>query len=229
MDIWIQDFISDLKSYQGKDSFNPWADYQEGLDFSPHAPDIRCENLARYLKMRPSPRFILVGEALSFQGGRFSGIAMTSERQLLSDTGSFIFEGIKQRTSHPTATSKHTVSEKGFSENTGSIVWKTMASLIPAMDWMTWNIFPFHPYRVGEFLTNRLPREDETQMGLDFFKKHFMQFFPETTLVSVGKTSFHTLSTANFCPFLVRHPANGGAGLFLNQITGLVKGSRVKS
>lgn len=222
MDDWIRDFISDLKCYQGKDSFNPWAGYHEGFDFSPQASEIRSIHLANYLKMRPCPRFILVGEALSFQGGRFSGIAMTSERQLLSDSMNLIFKGEKQRTSHCLASDKKTVSEQGFSENTGSIVWKTMMPLLPPADWMTWNIFPFHPHRSGEFLTNRLPREDEIQMGLDFFKKHFTRFFPQSVLVSVGKTPSQALSMAGYQTFLVRHPANGGARLFADQMKKMI-------
>ena len=39
-------------------------------------------NLEVYLERVGPPRMILLGEALGFRGGRFSGIAFTSERQL---------------------------------------------------------------------------------------------------------------------------------------------------
>src|ERR1700692_2405212 len=60
---------------------NPYRQQGAGLDRA-GAPLRRLRNLQAYLVMVGRPRWLLVGEALGYRGGRFSGIAFTSERQL---------------------------------------------------------------------------------------------------------------------------------------------------
>jgi len=180
-------------------------------------------NLKKYLKARKSAKFLLIAEGLSYQGGRFSGLAMTSERQIINDKENLIFKGKKQRTSNPNCTEKKTIRELGFTENTGTIVWKTLAPLMKSTDWITWNIFPWHPHKAGDFLTNRLPREDEITAGLSIFKKHFAFLAKNRILISVGKTSGNTLEAAGYKSHTVRHPANGGASKFKSQIEEIIK------
>ncbi|MBN1783441.1 MAG: uracil-DNA glycosylase [Alphaproteobacteria bacterium] len=206
----ITNLIADLTAYQGKDSFNPWADYHPHFDIGPFAPAIRVSNLEAYLDMRQNAKYILIGEGLSYQGGHFSGMAMTSERQVMNDTEDFIFKGIKQRTSHPMSTDKRTVQTQGFTENTGSIVWKTLAPILKPTEWITWNIFPWHPHKPDHLLTNRLPREDEIAVGLALFQKHFNFLGKNRILIAVGKTSGRTLTDAGYSVLTIRHPANGG-------------------
>lgn len=219
----LSNLIADLQAYQGKDSFNPWADYNSHFDIAPEAPVIRSANLKAYLEMRVDAKYLLIGEGLSYQGGHFSGMAMTSERQVINDVDNLIFKGSKQRTSHPMATSKRTVQEQGFTENTGSIVWKTLAPILKTTDWITWNIFPWHPHKPDNLLTNRLPREDEIAAGLALFKKHFDFLGRDRILIGVGQTSGRTLSEAGYDILTVRHPANGGAPKFKSQIEKIVR------
>src|SRR6476660_3413810 len=65
---------------------NPYRDSDPALDW-PGAAKRRRENLEAYLERVGEPRLVLLGEALGFRGGRFSGIAFTSERQLAGDDG----------------------------------------------------------------------------------------------------------------------------------------------
>ena len=60
---------------------NPYRDEDPALD-RPGAARQRRKNLEAYLERVGRPRLVLLGEALGFRGGRFSGIAFTSERQL---------------------------------------------------------------------------------------------------------------------------------------------------
>jgi len=63
--------------------FNPWHHRDPQHDAAAGAPVIRREQLASYMAERQKATVILLAEALGYQGGHFSGIAMTSERLLL--------------------------------------------------------------------------------------------------------------------------------------------------
>ncbi|HXO19680.1 MAG TPA: hypothetical protein VOA87_07115, partial [Thermoanaerobaculia bacterium] len=65
---------------------NPYRDSAPDLDL-PAAARRRRANLEAYLDLVGSPRWVLLGEAPGFRGGRFSGIAFTSERQLAGTDG----------------------------------------------------------------------------------------------------------------------------------------------
>lgn len=59
--------------------FNPWRDHCP-FETPENGPEDRIIRLALHLDC--NPRAILVGEAIGYQGGRYSGIAFTSERLL---------------------------------------------------------------------------------------------------------------------------------------------------
>ncbi|HUP98364.1 MAG TPA: hypothetical protein VM073_10490, partial [Usitatibacter sp.] len=64
--------------------FNPWADHDD-RDRAPRdaAPAQRVKNLAAYVEMRhASARVLLLGEAPSHRGCRFTGIPFCSEVEL---------------------------------------------------------------------------------------------------------------------------------------------------
>ncbi len=79
----IEEFISSLK-HSPEGLFNPWYQRDEEHDDIPEAPEIRRNQLKTYLSERVGKaKFLFIAEALGYQGGHFTGIAMTSERILL--------------------------------------------------------------------------------------------------------------------------------------------------
>jgi hypothetical protein len=111
--------------------FNPWWETDIENDIEPGAPKIRRRQLAAYFAGRfGRAKIALIGEALGYQGGHFSGIAMTSERILLghkTDAGidpAKVLPGIK-----PRRTSKLDRIALGFSEPTATNVWEALLSL----------------------------------------------------------------------------------------------------
>ena len=66
--------------------FNPWNDFDE-RDAQPRGemPARRCENMAAYIEARrETARVLLLGEAPSHRGCRFTGISFCSETELVT-------------------------------------------------------------------------------------------------------------------------------------------------
>jgi len=206
--------------------FNPWREADPDHDLGLECPSIRRAQLEGYLRRRlRNARFLLVGEALGYQGGHFSGIAMTSERILL---GRKEIEGIPAAAvlaaPSPRRTSRPEVSPLGFSEPTGTIVWKTLlgAGLGPE-EFVLWNAFPCHPYHPGKgMLSNRRPAREELEEGLPLLRD-FFGLFPAAAAVAVGRVAEELCPRAGRPARPVRHPANGGAGKFRRQFLELLR------
>lgn len=215
-------FISKLKNAEKLENvFNPWFEVDLQNDQSEQAPIIRFKQLKNYLKHREfSTRYILVGEALGYQGGHFSGIPMTSERILL---GFQEIKGIRSEHVVPDMeflrTSRIEKREKGFNEPTATIAWETILKAgIAPNEFILWNIFPWHPFNPQKgYLSNRKPTDREVQMGF-LINKFFFPLFPDAKIIGVGKVSSGMLKKQGIDCFEVRHPANGGASLFREQI-----------
>lgn len=78
------DFVSALAAYKGSDTvFNPWRDEDTRYDID-GAAAIRRAQLEAYLTPRLGHcPYVVVAEAIGYQGGRFTGIAITCERMIL--------------------------------------------------------------------------------------------------------------------------------------------------
>ena len=76
----IENLIRSLKSSPKKSGiFNPWWESDKDHDISSQAPAIRRRQLFHYLSERAGQaKYLLLGEAIGYQGGHFTGIPMTS-------------------------------------------------------------------------------------------------------------------------------------------------------
>jgi uracil-DNA glycosylase len=150
----IKNFIRMLRQSPPGAVFNPWWQIDEENDIGPYCPAIRRKHLAVYFRERlGNARLAIVGEALGYRGGHFSGIPMTSERMLLGKTPKSVAALYERRNllpNHgghggqpppqsygvlgrpplqiiagikPRRTSKPDICPDGFSEPTATIVW----------------------------------------------------------------------------------------------------------
>ena len=225
----LEHFIRMLKKSPSGAVFNPWWEVDKQNDVGSNAPAIRRKQLRAYLRKRVGKAKLgVIGEALGYRGGHFSGIPMTSERMLLGkmkDSGiepKQIFSGIT-----PRRTSKREECRDGFSEPTATIVWSTLLRLdLKPEQFVLWNAFPWHSFdsRRGT-LSNRMPTKSERAAGLPVFKP-FLELFPCDQVVAVGKIAAAQLEQLGVNAHCVRHPASGGAKLFRQQIAKLAQNVR---
>ena len=229
----VEDFIETLKNFDMEkmdNVFNPWKDYDKNHDFDASSPQKRCCNLCKYLKKREDAKYILIAEAPGYQGCHFSGIPMTSERLILQDKYGLGKIGLNlQRTSKTNLTNEPKIVQVfGFCEPTATIVWNQIVDKIgiDSKDFVLWNAFPFHPYKYeNNMLTNRKPKKKEildTKIILSLFLELFDK---KQRIICIGNVSKNTLGNilkVDFKLDKVRHPANGGANDFRNEIQNLI-------
>lgn len=206
--------------------FNPWFQRDEKHDISEDAPDNRRNHLKAYLRERlGKAKYLFIAEALGYQGGHFTGIAMTSERILLGHhkpvhgiPADGAFTSIKFR-----RTSKAEVNAKGMSEPTATIMWKALYNLgINPYETVLWNALPWHPYKHTDgLLSNRTPTDDELEKGYPALKA-FLNLYPDGKIIGVGRKCEQSLNAFGISHIPVRHPANGGAPKFRKQMKGIV-------
>jgi uracil-DNA glycosylase len=214
----LDNFVRLLKKSPSGAVFNPWWQIDEEHDVGPHSPGIRRKHLAVYFRERlGKARLAIVGEALGYRGGHFSGIPMTSERILLRKQR-HILAGIK-----PRRTSKPSVCSDGFSEPTATIVWGALLKIgVLPDEFVLWNAFPWHSFDPQRgLLSNRMPNKSEQAAGLPVLKA-FLELFPCDQVLALGKIAAAQLEELDVDPHYVRHPASGGARLFRQQIAKIV-------
>lgn len=225
----INKFIEKLQNYHGENVFNPWNEFDASCDIGERAPIIRSENLRRYLELRPNPKYLFIAEALGYQGGHFSGIAITSERILLGehpdvDPKTVLGDWQYERTSDVNSPMlNRTQKLKGFNEPTDTVVWNAIANHgLKTFECVLWNIFPFHPHQEGKLLTNRTPNTSELDIGVEY-AKDLLEMYPGMKIIAIGANAAKTLKRYGFACEEVRHPSMGGANKFREQVNEILK------
>lgn len=212
-------FLAQLRAFRAPNVFNPWASFDPAHDTTRRAPEIRTHQLAAYLGERASrARLLLIAEAAGYQGAKFSGIAMTSERILLGHLAS---RGIRSdAVIHVPIERSSRAAEKplGFNEPTATVVWGTLlgAGLDPRV-WVNWNAFACHPHRPGEPLSNRAPTRAELEAARPLLGS-FLRLFARAQIVALGRHAADSLTRLDVAHRTVRHPSMGGATRFRAEI-----------
>jgi hypothetical protein len=217
----LDDFVAGLRSYRAAGVFNPWGQRDQYHDADNQGELIRREQLTCYLRERIGQADILLcAEAIGYQGGHFSGIPMTSERLLL---GGLVHKGLRPEMVFkglvPRRTSSLTVRPEGFTEPTATIVWGFFAQQgVDPYRVVLWNAFPWHPYHPDRgLLSNRTPDSLELKAGHRVLLQ-LLELGQFRQIVAVGEKSALQLAQLDIAAIKVRHPANGGAGQFREQL-----------
>ncbi len=200
--------------------FNPWRDFDVVNDSGPTAPLVRASQLVRYLEQRvKTTKLVLIAEAPSWRGAKFTGIAMTSERILLNEQpgvpANAALRRLGERTSCP---SKYPLSHF---EQTATIVWTQLLKMgVSPFQFVLWNAFPCHPHEAGNSCSNRKPSSTELELTKGVLVT-LLNLLGNPQTVAVGKVAQNALNLLKVPAFAVRHPAKGGAMKFREQIAAL--------
>jgi hypothetical protein len=203
--------------------FNPWREVDLNYDRTPQAAHIRCAQLTAYLSERmDSAQTVLIAEAPGYQGARFSGMAMTSERILLGKHAAVrpehVFAGAAQRTSRADSTRG---GEPGMNEPTATVVWAHLLQAgFDSRSFVLWNTFAFHPHHAADPMSNRTPTPSEVTLAAPVLHQ-FLALFPNANIIALGKIAERTLGQLGVSALAVRHPSMGGAAQFRAQMAAL--------
>ena len=197
--------------------FNPWRD-RDARDASPRAgmPRRRLANLEAYVDARRrSARVMLMGEAPSHRGCRFTGIAFCSEVELVHKR-----DLVARRPLALTSCNAHV---KPMRERSAHVIWDEIARAGCAYEVVLWNAFPWHPYG-AELTTNRKPRIREVEAGRAALRALLDCFTHPVAIFAVGKVAEEALSRwEEFeCAGYIRHPSQGGEARFREGFRELV-------
>lgn len=202
--------------------FNPWRDFDFQNDIGPEAPTIRLEQLTQYMQQRiGKAKLALIAEAPSYQGCKFTGIAMTSE-QLMNGRYHAIDPELILHGMTPRRTSRHPGKPYGWAEHTGTMVWTTLVEAgLHTDEVVLWNAFPFHTHVAGNRLSNRTPDAGELQEGRRYVDI-LCRIYPGVQLVAVGRRSEHVLKSLGMTHTYVRHPSHAGKPEFVEGLLRLL-------
>ncbi|MCJ1715380.1 uracil-DNA glycosylase [Curtobacterium sp. VKM Ac-2922] len=180
----------------------PVADDAEALyDVATADSRLRRQNLTRYLDtVGPGADTLLVAEAPGWRGMTNTGIPFTSMREL----------GPEYLTPpEPTAP------------------WEASSRVVHAAleGWrgplpVAWAIVPHHPFVGTDRLTNRTPRPSEVRDGAPVTLA-LLRALGASRIVAVGRKAQGALASAGIDAVAVRHPAQGGARQFTEQLAAL--------
>ena len=188
--------------------FNQYSDVCQKHDIK-DAYEIRCQNLIKYLEaqLRQSPKILLVGESAGHNGGRRHGLHLLG-RDNFSEVG----DNLNINLVDPLST-------KLPDSATVKIIWNEVYKLNPLP--LTFNIFPFHSYPVGNQFANRVPNKDELFGHLNFIDELIKMFKP-ARIVAIGRVAETGLCRLNIDCDYVRHPSMGGKSKFIQQLRRLL-------
>jgi hypothetical protein len=178
----------------------------------PGAPDVRKENLCMYFEsFKEKPGILILAEAPGPWGCRFSGVPLTSERQLsshkISKELTFPFSGKISSTENLDPTLEYRRHKRPFTSKTSTIFWKTM--VIHHQKFLAWNSLPFHPHDYRDILSFRSPPDDpEVEYYSDFLRNLVgilqpIQFLP---LGETARKALNYIGINNF-PKDIPHPS----------------------
>jgi hypothetical protein len=205
---WAAQFVKDLAALRFENVFNPYADHC-GFHDAARGASIRRRNLQAIVEATLSGRVesLWVARDLGYRGGRRTGLALTDEVHLRACATLLRSEPLLQATRGPLV-----------AERTAAVVWRTLIAIGRPV--MLWNVFPLHPHRPGDPMSNRRHSRSERRACQPFLLR-LIEVLSPTTVVAIGRDAEVALGELNVAATSIRHPSYGGQPEFLNGLENL--------
>lgn len=170
---------------------------------------LRERNLRRYLAAVEGATVLLLAEAPGWRGMTVTGVPFVSAREGADGGPAAAAIAGLELPAHPQAPW----------EASSRVVWAALAAWRGPLP-LTWPIYPHHPFVAGDPRTNRTPRPSEVRDGTPVALELARAFGIET-VVAVGRKAQGALAAEGVEAPAVRHPAQGGARAFTEQVLAL--------
>ena len=205
MNTVVEAIVRDLSAIDMENVFNPYDDYCD-LHDRRDAPIQRRRNLALTLDAAFDLRVrtIWIARDLGYRGGRRTGLALTDEVHL--DSLSLLYEGlaVKKATKGPVV-----------GERTAKFIWKMLLRISQPI--FLWNVFPFHPHKPDEPMSNRRHSTKEREICGRFLHQ-IVDLLQPDHVIAIGRDAHMAVEGLGIDCTQVRHPSYGGQSIFMEQI-----------
>lgn len=195
-------FVDALERASLPNVFNPWRDHCPSCDLV-GAAGLRRENLRRFLEsaLTVESTTMWVGRDLGYRGGRRTGVPLTDEVHLASAAALLGDIDLVRATEGPVV-----------AERTAAVVWRVLGEVRRPV--VLWNVFPFHPHRADDPMSNRChtrAERDETWPLLEAL----VEMVQPKRVVAIGRDAADALEELGVQAVSVRHPSYGGQAEFI--------------
>lgn len=190
-------FVAAISEIELDDVFNPYRDRCVIHDLA-DGPAIRRRNLRNYLTAIEAlgADTIWMGRDLGYRGGRRTGLALTDERHLP-----------KILQYYPGATAMKATRGAAVSERTAAEIWTILLHLDRRP--LLWNVFPLHPHKPGDSMTNRRFTTRELASVTEL-NRALVEWLGIRRIVCIGQDAAGYALTLGVNVECVRHPSYGG-------------------
>jgi hypothetical protein len=201
---------------EGLDALHSSDDAEYLYDWRTDGGGLRRANLLRYLELlaEREPSTMVIGEAPGYRGTTVTGIPFTSIRQLQTRPGLITRADAGDGFRMPDTPS-------ALWEASSGAMWQALSLAPDGALPLLWSAYPNHPHDRGNPLTNRKPRPAEVALGAPIALE-LGRLFGIRNFVAVGRTAEAALGKAGLTVTAVRHPSQGGARIFADQMRELL-------
>lgn len=204
----LTEFVAALSCLRFDNAFNPYQEMCLEHD-QPNAPEIRRSNLEKVLSaaMDHGVESIWVARDLGYRGGRRTGLALTDDSHLESHAKLLKSSPLQRATKGP-----------AVKERTASVIWDVLDAIDRPI--FLWNVFPLHPHKSGDELTNRCHTKAERNACAPLLLWLVSTLKPRS-VVAIGRDAQSALLELGIQSVNARHPSYGGQSEFISGMENL--------
>jgi len=201
-------FLDELAALHFDNVFNPYADVCPIYDTA-DAAFIRRRNLELVLNSAISQGIdsMWIARDLGYRGGRRTGLALTDEVHLSWHAKLFATSPLMQATQGSAMT-----------ERTATIVWRALQIISRPI--FLWNVFPLHPHKLSDPMSNRCHTRTE-RTACRQLNSWLIETLRPKKVIAIGRDAHAAMVELGVESAKIRHPSYGGQPEFLAALAKL--------